>query len=74
MADTADNGCIAVGIILGARESYQIGSMDNLMPEIVGTIESFCCCMNDMTCMYSTVVLYCRMELKRRSFSANVLL
>ena len=42
VADTADNGRIAVGIILlGAREPYQIGSMDNLMPEMVGTIESF---------------------------------
>ena len=34
-ADTAENGRIAVDMIMGAAEPYQIVFMDNLMPEMV---------------------------------------
>ena len=35
VADTAENGRIAVDMIMGAAEPYQIVLMDNLMPEMV---------------------------------------
>ena len=35
VADTAENGRIAVDMIMGAAEPYQIVFMDNLMPEMV---------------------------------------
>ena len=35
VADTAENGRIAVDMVLGAAEPYQIVIMDNLMPEMV---------------------------------------
>ena len=34
-ADTAENGRIAVDMILGAAEPYNLVLMDNLMPEMV---------------------------------------
>ena len=35
VADTAENGRIAVDMIMGAAEPYQLVFMDNLMPEMV---------------------------------------
>ena len=35
VADTAENGRIAVEMILGAAEPYHLVFMDNLMPEMV---------------------------------------
>ena len=35
VADTAENGRIAVDMIMGAAEPYQLVLMDNLMPEMV---------------------------------------
>ena len=40
VADTAENGRIAVDMIMGAAEPYQIVFMDNLMPEMV-----YCTCL-----------------------------
>ena len=38
IADTAENGRIAVAMIIGAHEPYEIVFMDNLMPEMVPQI------------------------------------
>ena len=35
VADTAENGRIAVDMIMGASEPYHLVFMDNLMPEMV---------------------------------------
>ena len=37
-ADTAENGRIAVDMIMGAAEPYHLVLMDNLMPEMVAQI------------------------------------
>ena len=36
-ADTAETGRVAVDMIMGAAEPYQLVFMDNLMPEMVTT-------------------------------------